>query len=52
LQVFDRELRLFAHSDSVTCLQLCKPYSILVSAAQDGTCVVWDLNRLVFLISA
>jgi len=44
--VFDHHLRLFAHSDSLTCLQLCKPYSILVSAAQDGTCVVWDLNRL------
>ena len=45
LQMFDHQLCLFAHCDSVTCLQLCKPYSVFVSAAQDGTCVVWDLNR-------
>lgn len=39
------------HDGSVTCLVACKPYSIVVSGSTDGTCIIWDTNRLCYVNS-
>ncbi|CAH1790633.1 unnamed protein product [Owenia fusiformis] len=49
IQVIGPRLYLYGHSAAVTQLKICKPYSILVSASQDGTCIIWDLNRLSYV---
>ena len=36
---------LFGHRDPITCLALSLSFSALISAASDGTVLVWDLNR-------
>eukprot|EP00117_Sycon_ciliatum_P047473 scpid10624/ scgid33909/ WD repeat and FYVE domain-containing protein 3; Beach domain, WD repeat and FYVE domain-containing protein 1 len=40
---------LYGHSAPITCLQASTTYSVIVSAAQDGTCFIWDLQRLAFI---
>ncbi|XP_064622032.1 lysosomal-trafficking regulator-like isoform X2 [Lineus longissimus] len=42
---------LYGHSGSVTALVVSKPFSILVSTGEDGTCIIWDLNRLSYVRS-
>uniref|UniRef100_A0A3B3QSJ6 Lysosomal trafficking regulator n=1 Tax=Paramormyrops kingsleyae TaxID=1676925 RepID=A0A3B3QSJ6_9TELE len=42
----ESQMHLFGHTGEVLCLFVCKPYSILISASEDGTCILWDLNRL------
>ncbi|XP_064599745.1 lysosomal-trafficking regulator-like [Liolophura sinensis] len=42
---------LYGHSGAVSSLQVCWPYSILVSASDDHTCIIWDLNRLTYVNS-
>ncbi|CAN0412720.1 unnamed protein product [Lampetra planeri] len=44
-------VHLYGHTDAVALLHVCKPYSVLVSASIDGTCIVWDLNRLCYVQS-
>ncbi|PIK55129.1 putative lysosomal-trafficking regulator isoform X2 [Apostichopus japonicus] len=42
---------LYGHTGAITAVRVCRPYSILVSASQDGTCIIWDLNRLCYVRS-
>uniref|UniRef100_A0A8C9VAR7 Lysosomal trafficking regulator n=1 Tax=Scleropages formosus TaxID=113540 RepID=A0A8C9VAR7_SCLFO len=42
----ESQVHLYGHTAEVRCLFVCKPYSILISASNDGTCIIWDLNRL------
>ncbi|XP_048862942.1 lysosomal-trafficking regulator isoform X4 [Brienomyrus brachyistius] len=42
----ESQMHLYGHTAEVLCLFVCKPYSILISASEDGTCILWDLNRL------
>jgi WD40 repeat protein len=42
--VFGKE-QLFGHGDAVSALAVCKPFSIMVSASADTTCIIWDLNK-------
>ncbi|XP_060592600.1 lysosomal-trafficking regulator-like [Ruditapes philippinarum] len=51
LQVFGHKRCLYGHKRSINCLVVCKPYSIMVSASQDATCIIWDLNRLSYVRS-
>ncbi|XP_052767805.1 lysosomal-trafficking regulator-like isoform X2 [Mya arenaria] len=51
LQVFGHPRCLYGHTDRVTSLVVCRPYSVLVSCSQDGTCIIWDLNRLSYVRS-
>ncbi len=51
MQMFGHRQCLFGHSDVVTTLVVCKPFSVLVSASVDGTAIVWDLNRLSYVRS-
>eukprot|EP00057_Strongylocentrotus_purpuratus_P021643 XP_011676117.1 PREDICTED: lysosomal-trafficking regulator isoform X2 [Strongylocentrotus purpuratus] len=51
IEVTRSVVRLLGHTGPVTCLYVCRPYSILVSASQDGTCIIWDLNRLCYVRS-
>ena len=45
LQVFGQPQHLYGHSDEITALHVSRPYSIMVSASRDATCIIWDLNR-------
>ncbi|KAL7889583.1 hypothetical protein AOLI_G00018410 [Acnodon oligacanthus] len=47
----ESQVHLYGHTDEVTGLFVCKPYSILISVSRDGTCVIWDLNRLCYVQS-
>ncbi|XP_066534350.1 lysosomal-trafficking regulator isoform X2 [Hoplias malabaricus] len=47
----ESQVHLYGHTDEVTCLFVCKPYSILISVSRDGTCIIWDLNRLCYVQS-
>lgn len=41
--------KLYGHSEAVTCLASSPTYGIIVSGSRDKTCILWDLNRLVFI---
>ncbi|XP_051508273.1 lysosomal-trafficking regulator-like isoform X1 [Myxocyprinus asiaticus] len=45
------QVHLYGHTAEVTGLFVCKPYSILISVSRDGTCILWDLNRLCYVQS-
>ncbi|XP_024863409.2 lysosomal-trafficking regulator isoform X1 [Kryptolebias marmoratus] len=47
----ESQVHLYGHTGEVTGLFVCKPYSILISVSSDGTCILWDLNRLCYVQS-
>ncbi|KAM4694759.1 lysosomal-trafficking regulator [Discoglossus pictus] len=47
----ESEVHLYGHTAEITSLFVCKPYSILISVSKDGTCILWDLNRLCYVQS-
>ncbi|XP_067381634.1 lysosomal-trafficking regulator isoform X1 [Channa argus] len=47
----ESQVHLYGHTGEVTTLFVCKPYSILISVSKDGTCILWDLNRLCYVQS-
>ncbi|XP_042189049.1 lysosomal-trafficking regulator [Callorhinchus milii] len=47
----ESQVYLYGHTEEVTSLYVCKPYSILISVSKDGTCIIWDLNRLCYVQS-
>uniref|UniRef100_A0A8C4XEE4 Lysosomal trafficking regulator n=1 Tax=Erpetoichthys calabaricus TaxID=27687 RepID=A0A8C4XEE4_ERPCA len=47
----ESQVYLYGHSGEVTSLFVCKPYSILISVSKDGSCIIWDLNRLCYVQS-
>lgn len=40
---------LFGHAEAVTCLTVSSAYNVIISGSRDRTCIVWDLNQLVFV---
>ncbi|XP_041084029.1 WD repeat and FYVE domain-containing protein 3 isoform X2 [Polyodon spathula] len=40
---------LLGHTDAVTCLTASSAYHIIVSGSRDRTCIIWDLNKLLFV---
>ncbi|PIK52861.1 putative WD repeat and FYVE domain-containing protein 3-like [Apostichopus japonicus] len=40
---------LYGHTKAVGCLAISTTYSFIVSGSKDQTCIVWDLNQLVFI---
>ncbi|KAM5234906.1 lysosomal-trafficking regulator [Ctenodactylus gundi] len=47
----ETQVHLYGHTEEVTSLCVCKPYSVMISVSRDGTCIVWDLNRLCYVQS-
>ncbi|XP_046885311.1 lysosomal-trafficking regulator isoform X3 [Hypomesus transpacificus] len=47
----ESQVQLYGHTGEVTSLFVCKPYSLLISVSRDGTCILWDLNRLCYVQS-
>ena len=45
IEVLGSRVRLHGHKDSVTCIELCQAFSIVVSGSCDTTAIIWDLNR-------
>ncbi|XP_036133268.1 lysosomal-trafficking regulator isoform X2 [Molossus molossus] len=45
----ESQVHLYGHTEEVTSLFVCKPYSVLISVSRDGTCIIWDLNRLCYV---
>ncbi|KAH7637627.1 ph domain associated with beige/beach domain containing protein [Dermatophagoides farinae] len=41
--------KLYGHTEAVTCLASSSAYGIVVSGSRDKTCIIWDLNRFVFI---
>lgn len=39
------------HEDSVLCVAACKAWSLAVSGSKDGSAIIWDLNRAVYVRS-
>ncbi len=40
---------LYGHAEAITCLTSSAPYGIIVSGSRDRACIIWDLNRLLFV---
>ncbi len=40
---------LHGHTDAVTCLAASPAYNIIVSGSRDGTAIVWDMSRYIFV---
>ncbi|KAM4668749.1 WD repeat- and FYVE domain-containing protein 4 [Amazona ochrocephala] len=40
---------LYGHTQAVTCLAASVTYSIFVSGSDDRTCIIWDLNQLMYI---
>ncbi|NXA37739.1 LYST regulator, partial [Eudromia elegans] len=47
----ESQVHLYGHTAAITSLFVCKPYSIMISVSKDGTCIIWDLNRLCYVQS-
>ncbi|NWZ19120.1 LYST regulator, partial [Asarcornis scutulata] len=47
----ESQVHLYGHTAEITNLFVCKPYSIMISVSKDGTCIIWDLNRLCYVQS-
>ncbi|XP_037677522.1 lysosomal-trafficking regulator isoform X2 [Choloepus didactylus] len=47
----ESQIHLYGHTEEITSLFVCKPYSIMISVSSDGTCIIWDLNRLCYVQS-
>ncbi|XP_072827119.1 lysosomal-trafficking regulator isoform X2 [Vicugna pacos] len=47
----ESQVHLYGHTEEITSLCVCKPYSIMISVSRDGTCIIWDLNRLCYVQS-
>lgn len=40
---------LHGHTDAVTCLAASPAYNVIVSGSRDGSAIVWDLSRFIFV---
>lgn len=40
---------LHGHTDAVTCLAASPAYNVIVSGSRDGTAIVWDMSRFIFV---
>lgn len=40
---------LYGHTEAVTCLAASPAYNVVVSGSRDGTAIVWDLSRCLFV---
>nr|XP_045006323.1 lysosomal-trafficking regulator isoform X2 [Jaculus jaculus] len=47
----ESQVHLYGHTEEITSLWVCKPYSVMISVSRDGTCIIWDLNRLCYVQS-
>ena len=45
LDIIGAKENLLGHSDAITCICACRPYSIVVTGSKDSLAIVWDLNR-------
>ena len=37
---------LFGHQEAITCLAVSHAFKVVLSASEDRTCILWDLNKL------
>ncbi|KAK6999253.1 lysosomal-trafficking regulator isoform X2, partial [Biomphalaria glabrata] len=51
LQLRGVKKSLYGHNGPITCLCVCQAFSIVVSGSADGSCIIWDLNRLNYVRS-
>ncbi len=49
LQVFGHRQCLYGHAGPITSMYVSKPFSVIVTASQDTTAIIWDLNRYAFV---
>ncbi|XP_066923807.1 lysosomal-trafficking regulator-like [Clytia hemisphaerica] len=51
LDVVGAKQNLLGHSDCITSICICQPYSVAVTTSKDKTAIIWDLNRLCYIRS-
>ncbi|XP_028398812.1 lysosomal-trafficking regulator-like [Dendronephthya gigantea] len=51
LEILGRKIRLQGHEASITCIEISEAFSIVVTGSEDGTAIIWDLNRLCYIRS-
>jgi len=51
LDIIGAKENLLGHSDAITSICACRPYSIVVTGSKDSLVIVWDLNRLSYVRS-
>eukprot|EP00794_Sanderia_malayensis_P020579 gene20579-22605_t len=51
LDITGAKENLLAHSDAISSIVVCRPFSIVVTGSHDCTVVIWDLNRLSYVRS-
>mmetsp|Transcript_362 Transcript_362/g.1054 ORF Transcript_362/g.1054 Transcript_362/m.1054 type:complete len:1779 (-) Transcript_362:1128-6464(-) len=42
---------LFGHTRAIKCVAVSEAWSVIVSGSSDRTCIIWDLNRLMYVRS-
>jgi len=40
---------LYGHYGPITCIQISKEFNIAVSGGEDGSCILWDLNKMCYV---
>eukprot|EP01133_Synstelium_polycarpum_P015258 gene15258-18064_t len=43
--------QLYGHTQSILCITASQEFSVIVSGSKDNTAIVWDLNRLTYVMS-
>ncbi|XP_033121073.1 lysosomal-trafficking regulator-like isoform X2 [Anneissia japonica] len=51
IEIVGSKVCLYGHTDVVSSIVVSRPFSIMVTTSFDGTCIVWDLNRLCYVQS-
>lgn len=51
IEFFENPITITGHKNSVTNIVICRPYSIAVSAGEDGVVIIWDLNTVSYVRS-
>ncbi|XP_071961754.1 lysosomal-trafficking regulator-like isoform X2 [Antedon mediterranea] len=51
IEIVGNKVCLYGHTDVVSSIVISRPFSIMVTTSLDGTCIIWDLNRLCYVQS-
>ena len=47
LEFHSEPVTLLGHDGPIQSIYICRNFSVVVTGSQDGTAIIWDLNKLV-----